>query len=566
MTADTFFTALWRLAKPHRWALVLGSCFMLVETAASLCVPWLAGRFAEDFLGGDRPSLRIILWALAGLLTVQAVLRIAGSFIFTRRASIMLADLRMRLYEHVQSLPLAFFQQRQQGAILSILSNDVAMVNYYLSATLVGVLPMLVSIVGSVFILLSIDLRLGFVVGLGIPVFFLLLKVFGRKIRPLSSELQEAYAQAFALEEENLSMLPAIKTFTREPVETQRYRVRVENIVRIALKHGWIESTLGPGLQWIMAMAVIAILLLAGDQLLGNQLGTGSLVSFLMYTALLTGPVGALAGLYGQTQHARASMQRLRDVFDASPERDDAAAPSLQVTGGRIEFVDIGFAYGDRQPVLTGFNLTIGAKETVAITGENGTGKSTLVSLLARLTEPQYGRILIDGVDISSVNLRSLRQSIAVVPQHVFLFNGTVRENIAYGLVGADDVAIERASELAQAHVFIRALPQGYDTMVGDQGVRLSGGQRQRIALARALLKNPAILILDEATAMFDPEAEQHFLRDCRETLRLRTVLLITHRPASLALADRVVHLTAVPDGQSPRPQVRVTSQAVGYA
>ena len=208
---------------------------------------------------------------------------------------------------------------------------------------------------------------------------------------------------------------------------------------------------------------------------------------------------------------------------------------------GDIEFRDVIFAYPGRQPVLDHFNLHIRAGETVAITGENGAGKSTLVHLLMRLHEPDAGRILIDGTDIASVSLASLRGQIGVVPQHVLLFNGSVRDNIGYGRADADEAAVEHAARLAQAHDFIAKLPQGYDTLIGDQGVRLSGGQRQRIALARALLKDPPILILDEATAMFDPEGEARFIEDCRATLGGKTVLIITHRPASLALADRVV-------------------------
>lgn len=554
--SSTFVKALAEYAWPHRRALLGGALFMLAEAAVSLAVPWFGGRFANELLGGDRPSMHTVLLLLASLFTLQAVLRVAGAYVFSKRAALILADMRTRLYDHIQALPLAFFQQRQQGAILSVLSNDVAVLSGYISGTLVGIVPMLATITGSVVFMLSIDLWMALLAAAAIPVFYVLLKLLGRGIRPLTRELQEAYAQAFAVEEENLGMLPAIKTFTREEAESKRYRDRVSEIVRLTLKQEWIESALGPGVQWTAALGVLAILWFAGDRLSTGQLGTGAVVSFLLYTTLLTRPVGALADAYSRTQHARASVERLQVVLAEPTERYAESAPALVSPHGQIEFVDVSFAYPNRPPVLNHFSLSVKARETIAITGENGAGKTTLASLLMRLVEPQAGRILIDGVDISTVSLRSLRSHIAVVPQNVYLFNGTVRENIGYGLPGAGEHEISHAARVAQAHEFITQLPKGYDTVIGDHGIRLSGGQRQRIALARALLKDPKILILDEATAMFDPEAEQHFLEDCRDVLRTRTVLLITHRPASLALADRVVRLVPKRDGDQFWPFV----------
>jgi subfamily B ATP-binding cassette protein MsbA len=236
-------------------------------------------------------------------------------------------------------------------------------------------------------------------------------------------------------------------------------------------------------------------------------------------------------------------MRRLMHALDEEPEPPPNVGTVLPKVRGEIRFEGVSFGYPGRPPALQGLHFHIAAGETVAITGPNGAGKSTLSHLLARLHKPGEGRITIDGADIATVSLASLRSQIGIVPQHVLLFNATVRENIAYGRVDATDVQIEAAARAARAHDFIGGLPAGYDTVIGDQGVRLSGGQRQRIALARALLKDPPILILDEATAMFDPEGEREFLEACRDLLATRTVLLITHRPAPLAMADRTIRL-----------------------
>lgn len=545
----SFIRPLFEFARPHRLALIVGVLFMVAETGVSLAVPWLGGRFVNDFLGGNRPSMLTILMLIAGLFTAQALLRVASGYVFAKRAALILADIRVRLYEHIQRLPVAYFQQRQQGALLSILSNDVAVISYYLSGTLIGVVPMLMTVIGSVVFMLTIDTSLAIVATLAIPVFYLLIKVAGRRVRPVAHELQEAHAQAFAVEQENIEMLPAIKAFTRESAETLRYKARVDEVVRLTLKQQWLDSAMGPGVQWLAGLGVLVILWLAGDRIDTGRLATGELVAFLLYATLLTRPVSALAGFYGATQRARASMERLQTVFVAPAERYLSGASPLVLPAGRIQFIDVTFAYPDREPVLKDFSLDIAAHDTIAITGENGAGKTTFISMLMRFVEPQTGRILIDGIDISSVGLTCLREQIAIVPQSVFLFNGTVRDNIGYGRADSGEADVVQAAQLAQAHGFIVTLPDGYDTIIGDHGVRLSGGQRQRIALARALLKNPVILILDEATAMFDPAAELDFLNDCRDVLSTRTVLLITHRPASLALADRVVRLS--PKGES---------------
>jgi ABC-type multidrug transport system fused ATPase/permease subunit len=287
---------------------------------------------------------------------------------------------------------------------------------------------------------------------------------------------------------------------------------------------------------------VLGLLWVGGRGVASGIITAPELVSLLLYGMLLTQPVSQLAGVYGQVQHARGAVQRLMAAMAEAPEPDDGDREPATVSG-RIAFESVAFAYPGRAAVFADLNLEIRAGETVAITGPNGAGKSTLAHLLMRFADPSAGRITLDGIDVREFSLRNLRAHIGLVSQHVLLLNATVAENIGYGRYGADRQQIERAARAAHAHEFIDQLPQGYETLIGDEGLRLSGGQRQRISLARALLKDPVILILDEATSMFDPAGERGFIAECHGLLRSRTVLLITHRPASLALADRVLRL-----------------------
>lgn len=532
-------------AAPYRNSLALAGFLMLLETGAALAVPWLGGRFAQHVLSGVAANAGMVLLALLGLFALQALLKFGNNYVMGRTSAEILADLRIRLYDHLQALPLSFFHQRSQGDVIAIMTHEVSHLAHFITGTLLASAPLLVTVAGALVLMARIDMLLAALVALLVPVFYLVLKILGRRLQPIARELQAADAMAVAIADENLGMLPAIKTFTREAQESDRYRRKIVEIKELSTSQQRLYAAIEPSVQFVAAAAVVLLLWLAGGRVGNGQLTPGELVSLLLYAALLTRPVGTLANVYGQTRMARGALNRLQSVLTERPEPILQVGHALPAVRGDIEFRDVDFAYPGREKAVAGLNLKIRAGETVALTGENGAGKSTLMHLLMRLHEPQSGRIFVDGIDIAGVSLHSLRSQIGVVPQHILLFNGSARDNIGYGRPGADSPAIEHAARLAQAHEFITRLPQGYDTIIGDRGIKLSGGQRQRVALARALLKDPPILVLDEATAMFDPQAERSFIEDCHQALSQRTVILVTHRPASLALADRVVRIDA---------------------
>lgn len=528
------------LLRPYRLQLAATALLMLMQSAVLLAMPWLAARFSAGLLAAQ-PVAGVLL-GLFALVAAQALLAYLVGVRMQATATAMIADGCSRVFDHLQSLPLGWHQDRRRGEVMALLTDDVERLGWFATGTLTTLLPLLLTCVGALAMMLRIEPRIGLAVALLVPAVYLALKLVGRRLRPLGRAVADGYAQRTALVEQNLAMLPVVKAFSGEPEESRRFHAQSGALRTLQLRQARLQALIGPLMRVAAAAVVLALLWIGSRQVAAGALAASDLIGLLLYGLLLTQPVAELASVYGQVQGARGAAERLLLAFGQAPE-PRGGERELHGPRGEVAFEALTFAYPGREPVLKGLVLRIAAGETVAITGANGAGKSTLAHLLLRFADPQAGRILFDGIDLRELRTRSLREQIGLVAQNVLLFNASVGENIAYGRQGAGHADIERAARAARAHDFIVALPQGYSTVIGDQGVKLSGGQKQRIALARALLKDPPILVLDEATAMFDPAAELEFIAECHDVLKQRTVILITHRPASLALADRVLRL-----------------------
>ncbi len=533
---------LWAWLRPHLPALLVTLALMLVQSAATLLQPWLGGVLTDRLLLDQH--LGALLWLLFGLICAQQGLGYVTGLQLQKVSGRLVADASSELYAHLQALPLAWHHARQRGDVLALLGGDIHRLSGYVTGIVLPLLPMLFTLVGALAMMLHLAPWIAVTVAVLMPLLFIALKLTGRRLRPLAHASAQAWADQSALAEQNLEALPLIKAFATEPSERANYRDRSDAIYAVDLHLARLQGAIGPAVHVIGAGAILLLLGLGGHLVVRNELRMGELVSLFLYGLVLVAPVSGLATVYGSSLAAMGSLRRLSEALAAQPEVDRGERTRIPADGD-ITFDAVDFTYPGRGPLFRGLDLRIRAGETVALTGVNGAGKSTLVHLLLRLVEPQGGRVSIGGIDVRDYRLQALRGQIGLVAQQVMLFNATIADNITYGRADASREAIERAARAARAHDFIAALPQGYATVIGDQGVRLSGGQKQRIALARALLRDPAILILDEATAMFDPEGEAEFIEACRDILARRTVIMITHRPASLALADRVLRLDA---------------------
>lgn len=546
----THYRRLLRFVQPYRRLLALAGAILTLYSLAGLALP-LVIRYVVDgaLLEASLPMLNRVVGLLLALFVAQAALGFGQTYLLGWVGERVVANLRTTLYTHLQAMPLRFFADTRTGELISRLGNDVGTIQNAVTDTLLSLLYNLVMFIGGVVIISVMAWRLTLAMLAVVPLAVLGMIVLGRWVRRYSRQVQDALAEVSATAEEALAGVRIVKSFAREPYEVGRYSDGVERLFGIAIKRVRLGAILGPVISLLAFSAIALVLWIGSREVIAGRLTPGQLVSFLLYTMMIASPIASFTSLYAQFQRALGASERVFQLLDTTPEMQDApGAPDLPPIRGEVRFEGVYFDYGEAteaRVVLQAIDLVAHPGQVVALVGSSGAGKTTLVNLIPRFYDPNDGRILVDGHDIRDVKLRSLREQIGIVPQETALFSGSVRENIRYGKLDASAEEIEAAARVANAHDFILQLPDGYDTLVGERGMKLSGGQRQRIAIARAILKDPRILILDEATSSLDTESELAVQEALERLMRDRTTFVIAHRLSTITGADWIVVLDA---------------------
>lgn len=479
-----------------------------------------------------------------GLAVVQSVMAMGQSYLTTRLSQQIIADFRTHLFRHVHTLSLSFFARRRTGDILSRLMNDVGVIQRLVTDMPIDSAKHVVTLIGGLAFLFYMNWRLCLLIVVLLPILVLVARIFGKRLKVLSTQIQDQTASVSTLIEEVISGIRVVKSFVRTDREAGRFDLALRRLVAQAIQRANVLSAFIPTITLLTLIMAGSVLWYGGKQVIDESMTPGDLLAFVLFAGILIGPFGSAARIFSQIKEGQGAMQRVFELLDTTPDvTDSPEARPLPDVHGHIRFDHVSFAYDPRHPVLIDLSFEVQPGETVALVGPTGSGKSTIANLLHRFYDPVEGRITIDNQDLRDVRVTSLYRQLAIVPQETILFGDTIRENIRYGRADATDEDLVAASRAANAHDFISALPDGYDTPVGEKGVNLSGGQRQRLAIARAILKNPRLLILDEATSALDSESEMLVQLAIQRLMTGRTTVVIAHRLTTIQEADRILVL-----------------------
>ncbi len=536
----------WPYVKPY-WRLALAWLFFLgVSSAAALTLPLAVSKMIDNgFSAADASTIDRYFIALFGVAVVLAIGTALRFYFVSMLGESVVADLRKSVYAHLLRLDAAFFEKNRTGELLSRLTADAELIQTVVGSGASVALRSVVMLIGASIALVWTSPKLAGLAALVIPMAILPIVLFGRRVRGLSRDSQDRLADASAQAAESLGAIQTLQSNTREPEETQRFDSVIGRSLATARKRIGTRSALTLMVILLVFGAVTIVLWVGAKDVINNVMTPGLLSQFVLYAVTAAGSVGALTEVWGEVQRAAGAMERISELLETQPQVHDAAtaiALTKPVYGAmRFEHVDFHYPSRPDHPALQDFSLRIAPGETIALVGPSGAGKSTVFQLLLRFHEPQHGQILIDEQDIATTTLRSLREHIALVPQDSVIFASNALENIRVGRAGASDEEVVEAARGAEAHGFIEKQPQGYQTDLGERGVKLSGGQQQRITIARAMLRNAPILLLDEATSALDAQSEAAIQLALEHVMQGRTTIVIAHRLATVQKADRIV-------------------------
>jgi ABC transporter fused permease/ATP-binding protein len=532
---------------PHKVRFIVGLFFLLLTGGTALVFPDLMGRLVDSARESDYASANNVALILVVILIGQSVFSFFRVYLFVFVTENALADLRNTIYRHLITLPMTYFNQKRVGELNSRMTADLTQIQSTLTTTIAEFLRQLILIIGGITLLTFISPKLTLLMVSIVPVLAISAVFFGRFIRKISREVQDKVAESTTIIEETLQGISNVKAFTNELFETLRFKKSVNEIVELAIRGGVYRGAFAAFIIFCIFGAIVAVVWMGVRLAIDGSITIGELVSFVLYSVFVGASIGGIAELYAQIQRAIGGIERLMDILDEEAEPLQLKSGNVSATKlkGQLAFEDVRFAYPTRKDieVLKGVSFSASAGETVAIVGPSGAGKTTLSALILRFYDHDSGRILVDNRPISDFDLTELRSQMAIVPQDIILFGGTIRENIAYGNTNASFEEIQNAAKQANAAQFIESFPEGYDTLVGERGIQLSGGQRQRIAIARAVLKDPVILILDEATSSLDSESERLVQEALDKLMKGRTSFVVAHRFSTIKKADRILVL-----------------------
>ena len=540
-------TLIFRYARNHSWKFYVGLIFLLLTGATALAFPKLMGMLIDSVKDKSYDQANNIALLLIVILFLQSICSFFRLSLFVNFTEHTLANLRLSLYSNLVKLPMSFFSQKRVGELNSRISSDITQIQDTLTTTIAEFLRQFILIIGGVILLATQSIKLTLLMLSVVPLVAVAAVIFGRFIRKYSKKVQDQVAESQVIVEETMQGISIVKAFANEWYEIARYKGKINEVVKLAIKGGIYRGYFASFIIFCLFGAIVAVVWYGVRLSISGEMSVGQLISFVLYSTFVGASFGGIAELYAQIQKAIGATERVFELLEETPEKINSAqsSHSVQKIKGNVTFKNVGFTYPSRKEmkVLKGVNFTADFGQKIAIVGPSGVGKSTIASLLLRFYDINSGEILVDGKNIYDYDLENLRGNMSIVPQDVILFGGTIKENIAYGKPDATDEEIILASKQANALSFIESFPDKFETLVGERGIKLSGGQRQRIAIARALLKNPSILILDEATSSLDSESEKLVQEALEILMEGRTSIIIAHRLSTIRSADQILVL-----------------------